>query len=337
MTAKSWMTAAVLDALLFTIAKSYPHVCFMSCQFSAYDLPNAVRARGSPLSAFRCADVLGRPLSVVSDAIGPIDAVAGYDPLPTSAPRPAAAAAAKSAGAGGAGGAASGTKTSANAAASAASQLSRTLSQVPRPWASVLHTAHQPGAAYTPTSYSSANPTLVFFSNVGAVHWTLVRVDLGSRKRIEVYEPFGMAESGRSTTAERESAREREREGGAGGGGGGGGGGAGAGDGGASLGPGYHSYSTAGLSLRSVPKDLLAWLDAASPLPTPGGWRARSRSAITRQQQANGWDCGVAGLLYAEKIGMGLEAETICKTTDQEQISAHRSVIMSWLARRLED
>ena len=317
MTAKSWMTAAVLDALLFAIAKSYPHVCFMSCQFAAYDLPNAVRARGAPLAAFRCADVLGRPLSVVSDAIVPLAAVAGYEPLPTSAPRPPAAAKGK-------GAPSAGAKTTANAAASAASRLSRTLSEVPKPWAADLQTQHLPGAAYTPTSYSSANPTLVFFSNVGAVHWTVVRVDLGSRKRIEVYEPFGMAESGRSTTAE--LAREKD-----------GAGGSGDGSGTSSLGPGYHSYSTAGLSLRSVPKDLLAWLDAASPLPTPGGWRARSRSAITRQQQANGWDCGVAGLLYAEKIGMGLEAETICKTTDQKQISAHRNCIMAWLARRLED
>jgi hypothetical protein len=316
MTAKSWMTAAVLDALLFTLAKSYPHVCFMSCQFAAYDLPNAVRARQS-LAAFRCADVLGRPLSVVSDAIAPIESVAGYDPLPTSAPHPPAAKA-RVAGAG------AGTSTSV-AATSAASELSRSLSQVPAPWASDLITHHLPHAIYTPPTYSSANPTLVFFSNVGAVHWTVVRVDLGSRKRIEVYEPFGMAESGRSSAAEstrERSARERE--------------GAGDSAGAASvLGPGYHSYSTTGLSLRSVPKDLLAWLDAASPLPTPGGWRARSRSAITRQQQANGWDCGVAGLLYAEKIGMGLEAETICDTTDQEQISNHRIVIQRWVDRIL--
>ncbi len=69
------------------------------------------------------------------------------------------------------------------------------------------------------------------------------------------------------------------------------------------------------------------------PLPTEGGWRARSKSAITWQQQGNGWDCGVACLLYAEKIGQGLEAETICNTTDQQQMSEHRAMLQRFLPR----
>ena len=107
-------------------------------------------------------------------------------------------------------------------------------------------------------------------------------------------------------------------------------GGGGGGGGGASS---SSAYATEGLSLRNLPRHLLTWLDAVCPLPTEGGWRARSKSAITWQQQGNGWDCGVACLLYAEKIGQGLEAETICNTTDQDQISVHRAMLQRFLPR----
>ena len=86
-----------------------------------------------------------------------------------------------------------------------------------------------------------------------------------------------------------------------------------------------------------LPRDLLTWLDAVCPLPTEGGWRARSRSAITWQQQGNGFDCGVACLLYAEKIGQGLEAETICSTTDQGQISEHRRILQTFLPKFVDN
>jgi hypothetical protein len=45
---------------------------------------------------------------------------------------------------------------------------------------------------YAPPNYSgSANRPLVFFWNIGNMHWNLVRVQLGARKEIEIYEPMG--------------------------------------------------------------------------------------------------------------------------------------------------
>lgn len=143
-------------------------------------------------------------------------------------------------------------------------------------------------AHYTkPASYASPNRPLVFFWNIGNMHWNLVRVFTGSSKHIEVFEPMGRPTS--------------RSQGG---------------------------YASAGLSLRSVPRTLITWLDAVCPLPTPGGWRARTRSAITSQQQGNGFDCGVACLLYAEKCAQGREKEDICDGTDQSEITAYRAQLM---------
>jgi hypothetical protein len=273
--ASAWMTATVLDALLFSLARAYPRVSFLPCQFAAYELPHAARRRVEGLRDLRPVDVLGREVAIAADALWPVDHVAGYEPIPTHAPRSESA---------------------------------------PVPWTGKLVASHPAGRAFVPPSYASANSTLVFFAHVGAVHWTVVRVELGAHKCIEVYEPFGISDVARGAAG---AARN------------------GAGAGADTAGAAPVSYSTTGLSLRTLPKDVLTWLDACCPLPLPGGWRARSRSAITKQQQVNGWDCGVAGLLYAEKIGQGLQAETICQTTDQEQISAHRAVIAHYVKREL--
>ena len=62
-------------------------------------------------------------------------------------------------------------------------------------------------------------------------------------------------------------------------------------------------YRADGLSLRAVPRHLIEWLDAVCPLDTEGGWKERSLSAITRQHQINGFDCGVACRECAERSG----------------------------------
>jgi len=118
---------------------------------------------------------------------------------------------------------------------------------------------------YTPPVYASRNRPLIFFWNIGNMHWNLIRVHLGTRKEIEVFEPMGKLTS-RSHVA----------------------------------------YKSEGLSLRSVPSQLLAWLDHVCPLPTADGWKARTVSAITAKHQGNGFDCGVACLLYAEKCAQGM-------------------------------
>jgi hypothetical protein len=57
-----------------------------------------------------------------------------------------------------------------------------------------------------------------------------------------------------------------------------------------------------GLDKRSIPKGLIAWLDACYPFEK--SWLTVGISAITSQQQFTTYDCGVACLLYAEKCGL---------------------------------
>lgn len=79
-----------------------------------------------------------------------------------------------------------------------------------------------------------------------------------------------------------------------------------------------------------MPRHLIEWLDVVCPLATEGGWRARTVSAITSQQQGNGFDCGVACLLYAEKCGQRQEREDIGLHTDQQAITWYRQLLQEY-------
>jgi hypothetical protein len=165
------------------------------------------------------------------------------------------------------------------------------------PWAGLL-TSERPSSfplsRPIAPSYTSKNKPLLFFYNAGGMHWVFVRVLMGLRKRIELYEPMGKPQ--------KSSARGAN-------------------------GIGFH---TEGLSLRSVPRPLVQWLDTVCPLATDGGWKVRSLSAVTRQHQVNGFDCGVACLLYAEKSAQNFEAETICNCTEQTDITAYRKLVVDY-------
>jgi hypothetical protein len=96
--------------------------------------------------------------------------------------------------------------------------------------------------------------------------------------------------------------------------------------------------STAGVSLRYIPHDVLVWLDKCWPcecndrLGKKGvTWQNLSRSAITFQHQLTGFDCGVACLLYAEKCGQGLLRQDIEQSTDQAEITKFRKLLCSSL------
>jgi len=93
-------------------------------------------------------------------------------------------------------------------------------------------------------------------------------------------------------------------------------------------------HKSEGLSLRSVPGALIQWLDAVCPLPTADGWKARTVASITCQQQGNGYDCGVACLLYAEKCLQGYEKEDVMGTTDQLEITRYRRLLASYFAKQ---
>jgi hypothetical protein len=186
------------------------------------------------------------------------------------------------------------------------------------PWTGRLTDKPPPGTAYVPPTFASPAKPIVFFWNERANHWLAIAVYTGLHKRIEVYEPMGKPE-------------RRNGSGGAAKGRGGDTSAAGEGGGSARSSGGSSIYTTAGLSFRSVPLPLILWLDAVCPLETEGGWRACSISAITAAHQVNGFDCGPAVLLYAEKIGRGLTRQTIAASTDQVQITGYRSQLMAYL------
>ena len=92
--------------------------------------------------------------------------------------------------------------------------------------------------------------------------------------------------------------------------------------------------SGAGVSLRYIPQEVLAWLDACWPcadderlFDKSTTWRNLSRSAITIQHQLTGFDCGVACLLYAEMCGQGLLRQDVERSTDQAGITAFRALL----------
>jgi len=84
----------------------------------------------------------------------------------------------------------------------------------------------------------------------------------------------------------------------------------------------------AGVSFRSLPYHIIHWLDTCWPLQPSESWSHHTYSAITKQHQITGFDCGVACLLYAEKCGLGLFKEDIDAFTSQKDITEFRSFLM---------
>jgi hypothetical protein len=84
---------------------------------------------------------------------------------------------------------------------------------------------------------------------------------------------------------------------------------------------------------RSVPRQVIEWLDIC--FPQYQKWMDRTVSAITKQQQFSGFDCGVACLLYAEKCGKGQLREDINEWTNQIDITTFRKKLQSQLKQQL--
>lgn len=70
---------------------------------------------------------------------------------------------------------------------------------------------------------------------------------------------------------------------------------------------------------------------APSPTPPHDGWASRAYSAITRQQQTTGFDCGVASLLYAEKCGQGQMREDVDAWTTQADMTEYRRALQRYV------
>ncbi|CAM9294141.1 unnamed protein product [Ectocarpus sp. 12 AP-2014] len=181
-----------------------------------------------------------------------------------------------------------------------------------------------------PIVYSEKRP-VIFLTHVNNVHWNLLRVEHDPVPELQLFEPMGKPprRQGGSRYTQQQA---------------GGGGGSGA--------PGGRSTG-----FRCIPKEVYHWLDAVWPLssggeirggssssgsgvskrkapsPTPSheGWASRAYSAITRQQQTTGFDCGVASLLYAEKCGQGQMREDVDAWTTQADLTEYRRALQRYV------
>jgi len=92
-----------------------------------------------------------------------------------------------------------------------------------------------------------------------------------------------------------------------------------------------------GLSLRTLPQGVVQWLDKCCPISPKGtSWLSASVSVITKQQQLNGVDCGVACLLYAEKAGQGVSIDDIA-VLSQEEITSYRKILQQFTRGESEE
>jgi len=89
-------------------------------------------------------------------------------------------------------------------------------------------------------------------------------------------------------------------------------------------------HGSGGLSLRTLPHGVVHWLDMCCPLKQGCSWLSASLSVITKQQQFNGVDCGVACLLYAEKAAQGQSADQISSHTSQEEMKLYRKTLQNF-------
>ncbi|CAM9131639.1 unnamed protein product [Pylaiella littoralis] len=181
-----------------------------------------------------------------------------------------------------------------------------------------------------PVVYSEKRP-VIFLTHVNNVHWNLLRVEHNPVPELQLFEPMGKPP--RRQGGSRYYTQHQPQSGGGGGGGGG----------------------ARGGGFRCIPKEVYRWLDdvwplhssrestggnggggsrrtkAPSPTPPNEGWASRAYSAITRQQQTTGFDCGVAALLYAEKCGQGQMREDVDAWTTQGDMTAYRRALQRYV------
>lgn len=162
-----------------------------------------------------------------------------------------------------------------------------------------------------PIIYSEKR-SVVFFTHVNNIHWNLLRVEHEPVPELQLFEPMGRPP--------RRTSRTRANTGG------------------------RCSSAARGNSFRCIPKGVYRWLDSMWPMdsdaggPSVGtkrkapsdGWASRTYSAITRQQQTTGFDCGVASLLYAEKCGQGEMREDIDAWTSQKDMTKYRQALQRY-------
>lgn len=174
----SWLTSTLIDFVAFHFARHYPDVHFLPTNFALVDLPSAVRDPVT-LSSFVARDILGRKIVLrPPDMDSTLTALAVMEasPIPTAPPSavvPAPASAGPSP-----------DPTQPPPAKMMRRQDPASPSRgVPRPIRVVLD------------GRGETQRPLVFFWNIGNMHWNILRIRLGLYKEIELFEPMGRPQS----------------------------------------------------------------------------------------------------------------------------------------------
>ncbi|CAN0039416.1 unnamed protein product [Scytosiphon promiscuus] len=303
--AKNWLSSGFIDVVMAKFARTYTDVHFMPIDF-----------------AVLCLNGWGAAETATAPPAPPPPA-----PDAASAPRCPSSSAETDGGGegGGSAGATAGTPAAAAAAtATAAAAAAAALSDERMVFKDILG---------RPIVYSEKRP-VIFLTHVNNVHWNLLRVEHTPVPELQLFEPMGKPP--RRQGGSRYTSHQQQPGGGGGGGGGG------------------------GTGFRCIPKEVYRWLDAVWPLraaesaapaapgpsagskrkapsPTPSheSWASRAYSAITRQQQTTGFDCGVASLLYAEKCGQGQMREDVDAWTTQSDMTEYRRALQRYVKEAL--
>jgi hypothetical protein len=165
---------------------------------------------------------------------------------------------------------------------------------------------------------------IVFCFNVMNRHWNVVQIILRPYPELQLYEPMG-----------KPSRHARRPDG------------------------------QSGVSARNLPRCTYNWLESMWPMqslllsikaigsakasaardskldlvkaqeicdPEPKDWPSVSTSAITSAHQLTSFDCGVACLLYTEKLASGQDRASIDRWTDQSEITRYRNMLVDMMA-----
>lgn len=331
--AKNWLSSGFIDVVMAKFARTYPDVHFMPIDFAVLCLNGWGVAEAAPRPRYAP--------SSSSASCSSSSSSSSLSPSSTSSSLSSSCSAVdRHGGAGDAGGGAS--------AVAGASATAAVLADEGMTFRDILG---------RPIVYSERRP-VIFLTHVNNVHWNLLRVEHDPVPELQLFEPMGKpprrqggsraqsgaaGSSGSSGGASSSSSRgtgfrcipkevyrwldavwplgageprnpgraSSPRGGGGGAWGGGGVGAGGGGGGGSGTGKKRKASSKKGAS--------------------DGGWAFRAYSAITRQQQTTGFDCGVAALLYAEKCGQGQMREDVDAWTTQRDMTEYRRSLQRYV------
>lgn len=332
----AWLSSAFIDVVLAKFARTYPGVHFMPCEFAKLDLKSSVgtgkRSASPPVSGRSSPPTIASTTALAMAGPAPPDGAA--DDVST------------------------GEVASDDGTSELVSQARAAFARPDRQYCDILR---------RPIVYSERRP-VIFLTHVNNVHWNLLRVEHTPVPELQLFEPLGKppprrghqtagGHHGDGTTRARGtgfrcipkavyewldevwplneySVRDGDKNccanpdsnhvsasSSTSGGGGGG----------------THKRARSNVADGARGRGCGSKRSTSSAVSTgnDGGWFGRAYSAITRQQQTTGFDCGVATLLYAEKCGQGQMRQDVNAWTDQADMTAYRVSLQKYVHEAL--